>query len=277
MSFASNGKYIVSNDCSARIIIDGETHRMDKIRDFGYAYTYRRPSERHRANYYYEVDYKEKSGTGVRFKSERSKLYSLIVSNRYVIGFESNRGLPGSQCTLLGRGFDDGDYVEIGGVPCETTFTSSNALSFTVPLLDTCGKYTAKLISDNGDLGIGHFTVDPVALHVNLSKIELASGEKQVLIVATDIESSKEGIFVDVTTNIPDSIIMKDIFIPAGTKSASAVVQGGAPGSGTLYLSAAGFDELKIPVEIIPAMGSRNTPAQEDDEEFIEEEFLTLK
>ncbi|MDR1401636.1 MAG: hypothetical protein LBI81_01595 [Puniceicoccales bacterium] len=277
MSISPNGKHIVSDECSAWIIIDGEMHQMNKVKDLEYTHNYKRSAGRHKATYYYEVDYKEKSTLGGKFKSERSKLYNLTISNRYVIGFESNRGIPGSTCTLLGRGFEEGDNIEINGIPCETTFVSPNALSFAVPLLNNCGKYHAKLVSDNGDLGVGDFTVDPIALHANLSKIELSSGEKQILIITTDIEAPKTGILVDVTTNIWDSIIMKDIFIPAGARSAAAVIQGGTPGSGMLYLTANGFDELKIPLEIVPSRSVRSSQEQVNDEEFSDEEFLTLK
>ncbi|MDR0742568.1 MAG: IPT/TIG domain-containing protein [Puniceicoccales bacterium] len=258
MSINPDGTYSVPNSCSARIVIDGEIHKMDKNNDFEYSYDYARSSDQHKVNYYYEVDYRKKVNGNVRQKSKRSKLYSLTIINRYVVGFESNRGVPGSTITLLGRGFEKGDYVEIGDVPCETTFVSPNALSFVVPILDHNNKHHAKLVSDNGDIGLGIFHIDRVSFHTNLSSINLESGEKQVLVITINFDAPQEGIEIDTTTNIPDSVIMKDIFIPAGTRSTSVVIKGGIAGSGMLYLTAAGFEELKIPVEVISSNEGTN-------------------
>ncbi|MDR2602976.1 MAG: hypothetical protein LBC11_00230 [Puniceicoccales bacterium] len=258
MSINPNGTYLIPNSCSAHIVIDGEIHKMDKNSDFEYSYDYARSADQHRVNYYYEVDYKRKVNGNVREKSKRSKLYGLTIVNRYVVGFESNRGIPGSRVTLLGRGFERDDYVEIDGVPCETTFVSPNSLSFVVPILGRGNRHHAKLVSDNGDIGLGVFHIDRVSFHSNLSNINLESGEKQIFVITIDFDAPQEGIAIDVTTNIPDSIIMKDIFIPAGARSASVVIQGGFAGSGMLYLTAAGFEELKIPVEVISSNEETN-------------------
>ncbi|MDR1457612.1 MAG: IPT/TIG domain-containing protein [Puniceicoccales bacterium] len=258
MSINPNGTYFIPNSCSAHIVIDGEIHRMDKNSDFEYSYDYARSADQHKVNYYYEIDYKKKVSGNIREKSQRSKLYGLTIINRYVIGFESNRGVPGSRGTLLGRSFEKGDYVEIGGVPCETTFVSPNSLSFVVPILSHGNRHHAKLVSDNGDIGLGVFHIDRVSFHSNLSSISLESGEKQVLVVSINFDAPQEGIAIDVTTNIPDSIIMKDVFIPAGARSASVVIQGGIEGSGMLYLAAEGFEELKIPVEVISSNEGTN-------------------
>jgi hypothetical protein len=253
MSIDENGHEIIRDSCSARVAIDGEVHKMSMGEDLEYTYNYKRPSGRHRAKYYYEVDFKEKYSGGIRTRFERSNLYELSIVNRYVVGFESNRGIPGSAVTLLGRGFEDGDYIEIGGVACPTTFISQHSLSFVVPLMERCGKYHAKLVSDNGDIGLGDFHVDQVTFYANPPSIDLVSGEKQVFVVSIDFEAPENGILIDVTTNVPDSVIMKDILIPAGAKSASVIVQGGDVGSGMLYLTANGFEELKIPIEVVSA------------------------
>ncbi|MDR2628874.1 MAG: IPT/TIG domain-containing protein [Puniceicoccales bacterium] len=258
MSINPNGTHSIPNSYSARIIVDGEVHKMDKNSDFEYSYDYARSADQHKVNYYYEIDYKKKVNGNVRQESKRSKLYSLTIVNRYVVGFESNRGVPGSTVTLLGRGFEKGDYIEIDDVPCETTFISSNSLSFVVPILGNDSKHHAKLVSDNGDIGLGIFYIDRVSFHTNLSSISLESGEKQILVITINFDAPQEGIVVDATTNVPDSVIMKDIFIPAGARSTSVVIRGGIAGSGMLYLTAEGFEELKIPVEVISSNEGTN-------------------
>jgi hypothetical protein len=277
MSLDGKKRNIVRESCSARIAIDGEMRKMIKGDDLEYTYNYKRPPGRHKANYYYEIDFRERDDSGLKEKFERSRLYTVSIVNRYVVGFESNRGIPGSSVTLLGRGFEDGDYIEIGGVPCKTKFISQHSLSFTVPMMDRCGKYHAKLVSDNGDIGLGIFRVDQVTFRTNLSSIELASGEKQVLAVFIDFEAPEGGILIDVATNVPESVIMKDIFIHEGAKSANVIVQGGEPGSGMLYLTADGFEELKIPIEVISEVDYYDSPYENDDNEVSEEDFLTLE
>jgi hypothetical protein len=267
LNIEPKGPNIIFDSYSARIVIDGEIHTMKKRGALEYTYDYRRPGGKHRANYYYEVDYKARIGRSVRDKFERSKLYDLIITNRYVVGFESNRGVPGSAVVLLGRGFTPGDFVELEGTRCETTFISHNSLSFTVPTMKQSGRYHAKLVSDNGDIGLGDFFIDQMTLHTNLSNIDLVSGEKQILVITIDFDAPDSGVWIDVTTNIPESVVMKDIFIPAGARSASVVVQGGTAGSGMLYLTADGFEELKIPMEVVPSGGDRGNVGDDDGED----------
>ena len=139
MAVTPNGKELIAENCSARIVINGEVHGMNKGGPLEYTYNYKREPGKHKASYYYELDYAEKVHGRIRSKFERTKLYDLVIANRYAIGFESNRGIPGSQCTLIGRGFEKGDYVEIGGVSCNTTFNSQNSLAFVVPMLPNSG------------------------------------------------------------------------------------------------------------------------------------------
>ncbi|MDR1595439.1 MAG: IPT/TIG domain-containing protein [Puniceicoccales bacterium] len=276
MTVVPNGRDIAIDENSARIVIDGEVHNMNKSGTWEYTYDYKRPPKKHRASYYYEVDYVEKSRRNERSKLDRSCLYDLTIANRYVIGFESGRGIPGSLCTLIGRGFEDGDYIEIGNIKCQTTFISPNSLSFTVPMMETRGKYHARLVSDNGDIGLGVFTVDPMMLYASLPKIELSSGEKQALSVSIDFDAPEGGILIDVTTNVPESIVMDDILIPAGANSAVVMVQGATSGSAMLYLTANGFDELKIPVKVVPSSAYYDNLSFEDNDEPVNGEFLTL-
>ena len=132
------------------------------------------------------------------------------------------------------------------------------------------GTYHAKLLSDNGNIGLGNFTVDALSLRPSLRNLHLTRGEKKVFIVDIDTPAPQNGLLVDVTTNIPASVIMRDIFIPGGATSAAAIVQGGDVGSGVIYLAADGFDELQIPIEVV----GDETTVQTDREDF--EEIVTL-
>ena len=54
----------------------------------------------------------------------------------------------------------------------------------------------------------------------------------------------------DLTTDIPNSIIMPEVLIPEGARTVSATIEGDKVGSGHLYINAKGLPELVIPVTI---------------------------
>jgi hypothetical protein len=118
----------------------------------------------------------------------------LLITNKYIIEFDSKRGVLGSIIILLGRGFEEEDYAQNENIPCKTTFVSQNTLSFLVPVLNQCGKHHAKLVNDNGDIGFRFFQVDHVTLHTNSCSINLESGEKQVLTVTIHFEVLERGL-----------------------------------------------------------------------------------
>ena len=259
---------IVEESYNARIVIDGEIHPMRKIASRDFVYDYRRPRNSHKVKFYYEVDYINKKQGTRNVRTMTSKLYDLTIINRYVVGFENNRGLPGSVTCLLGRGFEPGDRVAIGDVECQTEFVSKNVLSFVIPWLEHPGVSHARLISDNGNIGLGDFTVDPLVMHTNCHEINISKGERKVIVVSIDVPAPKGGVLVDVMTSVPDCIAMKDILIPEGATSAMGVVQGVDTGSGMIYLNANGFNELKVPVEITPEHSSADTLDGEPSDDF---------
>ena len=58
------------------------------------------------------------------------------------------------------------------------------------------------------------------------------------------------GQLLDVTTDVPESVIMREVVVPAGQTSVTVNVQGGRPGSGNLYLKGFGDGTIKIPVTV---------------------------
>ena len=61
------------------------------------------------------------------------------------------------------------------------------------------------------------------------------------------------GLLLDVTTDIPSSVIMPEVLVPAGQVSVSVPVVGGRPGAGSLVLKGyAGSGDLTIPITVSP-------------------------
>jgi hypothetical protein len=59
------------------------------------------------------------------------------------------------------------------------------------------------------------------------------------------------GQLLDVTTDIPESVIMPEVLVPAGQSSLTVDVKGGKPGTGNLFLKGYGnTGEITIPVTV---------------------------
>lgn len=233
---------VASDSCRARIVIDGESHDMAKGSETLFNFDYQTNDLKHKIVYYFDVDYML---CGAK-KTYTSKIYELSVINRYAVGFECNRGRPYTRISLLGRGFVEGDTVEIGNVLCDTEFVSPNVLTFTVPLLEGGKNHGAILVSENGDIGLGNFFVDALGIDANPESVLLKTGDKQVLAISIEVDAPPSGLPLDITTDIPESIIMDSVTIRGGERSANAVITGGEPGTGSLFIGAPGFGESRV-------------------------------
>jgi hypothetical protein len=58
------------------------------------------------------------------------------------------------------------------------------------------------------------------------------------------------GTLLDITTDVPESVIMPEVIVPAGQASLEISVEGGKPGAGNLFLKGFGQGELTIPVNV---------------------------
>ena len=57
------------------------------------------------------------------------------------------------------------------------------------------------------------------------------------------------GLFIDVTTDVPDSVVMPVVMVPANQTSVTVPIQGGKPGSGSLFFrSSAGESSIAVTV-----------------------------
>jgi hypothetical protein len=63
-------------------------------------------------------------------------------------------------------------------------------------------------------------------------------------------EAPAGGLVLDITTDVPASVIMPEVLIPAGARSVNVVVEGGKPGSGTIYVRAPGFGEASVAITV---------------------------
>ena len=261
---------VIEKSFKAWIVIEGEKHEMTRNEDKEgriFEYDYKMPPNRSEAKYYYEARYQVKTGNiGEKDRELNSdSTYSFSLTNRYVITIESERGPVGAVIPVLGRGFSRFDKIVIGGFQAETLYDSPVALRFVVPPLPANEDYQVNLVTGSGEIPVKKFHVDSSQIRIQPSRIALDAGDKTILLFAIPRAAPEGGLLVDVTTDIPDSIIMPEVMIPAGSKTINVSLKGAALGKGSLFITAPGFDEVLLPVTI-----RASSETEEDDTELIE-------
>jgi hypothetical protein len=58
------------------------------------------------------------------------------------------------------------------------------------------------------------------------------------------------GTLLDVTTNIPESVIMPEVVIPQGQSSISVPVKGGRDGIGKLFIKGYSNADITVPITV---------------------------
>lgn len=237
------------------IVIDGEKHAMQASpmgKDY-FDYEYRLPKGRDSAIYYLEMHYRMRN-FGDRpspEKSLKSGTKHLQINQRYSISLDVDRAPLGTPIAVLGRGFRSSDQIFVGDQACDTRFISSNVLEFTLSGLQPDASYPVE-IRGNGDAQpAGWLRVDPGnPLSVLPNHLELKSGERKVLAFILEHPAPSDGLEVLVTTNIPESIIMPEVYIPGEARTVNIPIIGGEAGRGSLYIKGRGLPEIEVAIEV---------------------------
>jgi len=234
------------------IIIDGQAHRMtpSPMGPNIYEYDYPVTADRTELRYYYLVNFEVYFNNRRQQREAYTGLQSASLASRYILSLDANRGPVGARVSIVGRGFTSQDVVYVGGTPARTIFESPNSVGFFVPALPPARNYEVDLGGPSGTKRVGTFRVDSVGLTVSPSTLNLTRGQRQTLVFTLPHPAPAGGLLLDVTTNVPESVIMPEVMVPAGQTQAAVTVEGGAPGVGSLYLQGFGVGEIAIPVEV---------------------------
>lgn len=262
LSFSAyiNDGSLVPGSIRPYIVIDGETIPMKTVSDLDdkrvFEYDYQMPKGRNHAKYYFVVKYKSDMGkNGVIEKEITSPtVYELNAVSRYVANVQAERGIVGSEVMILGNGFDSLDKVRLGGTMADTRFVSRTTLAFIVPPLD-CGKnYDLEIVNNEGSsMWVSSFRVDPSEMEVSPSVFVADSGDVVNMIFKIGFNAPEGGYPIEVTTNVPSSIVMPEVVVPEGESSVAVPVEAAKDAAGMLFINAKGFKEKTVPVEISPA------------------------
>lgn len=250
---APKSSYVLKDSIKTRIVIDGQIHEMSTgtLGKDIYEYEFQLPAGRDELAYYYLVDYKIENKAGIVRRQEYTDITRTRVVGRYVLTMETNRGPVGAKISVVGRGFGNADVVKFDDQPVRTVNESPNALSFYVPAVETGRNYRVTLEGAAGSSPVGTFRVDPAVLDVSPARLSLTQGASQPLTFTVPTPASSGGQLLDVTTDIPESVVMPEVIVPEGQNSVTIDVTGGKPGTGNLFLKGYGSSgEITIPVTV---------------------------
>jgi hypothetical protein len=249
-SFRVTSSQVDPASVKPRIIIDGQAHAMthnataSDIWEFDYQF----PAGRTNASYYFICNFNTKGNTEGS-NEIYSEMQTLNISGRYVVVPEASRAPVGSRVSILGAGFTTSDLVYFGENPTRTVFESPSSLSFFVPSVSPNQSYRLTVRSSAGNLDAGTFRVDAISFTVSPGAIVLRSGEQQALTFTIPQPAPSGGMLIDVSTDIPESVIMPEVMVPANQTSVTIPVQGGKPGTGSLFFrSSAGESTVAVTV-----------------------------
>lgn len=213
-------------------------------------FDYQLPAGRDEAAYYYVVNY-QYDNNGTPIAQERyTDIYKLKIVKRYVLTLEANRGPVGARLSVLGRGFTPQDVISFDSTPAKTIFESPNSLGFIVPGIEANKNYKLTVANPSTSSVVGTFRVDPSTLTISPTSLNLHTGEKQPLTFTLPNAAPPSGLLLDVTTDVPESVIMPEVMVPAGATTVTVTVEGGKPGTGALYLKGYGSGETTIPIAV---------------------------
>ena len=237
----------------AKLVVDGQTFEMSNGslgRDI-FEYEYQLPAGRDELAYYYVIDYAIETKAGISRRQRYSEITRTRVVGRYVFTMETNRGPVGAKISVVGRGFGNTDVIKFDDQPVRTVNESANALSFFVPAVATGRNYRVTLVGTTGSSPVGTFRVDTAVLNVSPTSLSLTRDGVQTLTFSLPAPAPAGGQLLDITTDIPDSVIMPEVMVPAGESSVTIEIKGGAPGTGNLFLKGYGSTgEISVPVTV---------------------------
>lgn len=245
---------VPKSSIAPQIIVDGNSHAMkpSPIGEGLWEFDYQVPAGRDEVAYYYLVKYTIEGNNIQNSQEAYTDINRVKLVRRYVLSLEVNRGPVGARISVLGRGFTQQDTINFDGMPVRTVYESPNALSFFVPAVEPNRNYQVGLTSPAGNSPVGTFRVDPSTVSVFPMSLQLRTGERQMLSFTLPNPAPAGGTLLDVTTDVPESVIMPEVIVPQGQTQVSVNVEGGKPGSGNLFLKGYGSGEVTVPITVTP-------------------------
>jgi len=242
---------MMRSSITPHVVVDGQNFLMkhSSLGDDLYEFEYQLPAGRTDIAYYYLVNYEVEGSNGPVPGEAYTAVERAKIARRYVLSLEVNRGPVGASISVVGRGFTPQDVIYFDDTAARTVFASTSDLSFYVPALAPGKNYEVSVRGSAGNSPVGTFRIDGANVSVSPSSLTIAQGQRQNLTFSVGTAAPAGGLLLDVATDVPESVIMPEVMIPAGETSVTIAVEGGRPGSGNLVLKGYGSD-VTIPVTV---------------------------
>lgn len=243
---------LVAGSVSPQVVIDGKQFPMQpsalgaNIWDLEYQTT----AGRTEMAYYILVGYQVEYNGALSQREAYTGINRVNISGRYVLSLGANRGPVGARISVLGRGFSPQDVIYLDNIPARTSYESPSSISFFVPAVEPGRNYRVQVSGATGSDPVGTFRVDASNLTVFPSTLTLRSGESQTLTFTVPNPAPAGGLLLDVTTDVPESVIMPEVVLPSGSTTVTVTVQGGSAGQGSLFLKGFGGGEVAVPITV---------------------------
>src|ERR1022692_38998 len=246
---------VLADNITPHIVVGAESHDMKRsdVSTEIFEYDYRLPPYQNDIGYYYLVDYHTQGGFGNASHQSYTELSHAAIVSRQVLSIEVNRGPVGARIGVLGRGFTPRDLIGFDGTAVRTVFESPTSLGFFVPPFSPGRTYKVTLSSSAGNSVVGTFRIDSSDVTADPASLALAPGQRQVLTFTVTHPAPAGGLLLDVTTDVPESVIMPEVVVPEGQTTVAVTVEGGKPGAGSLFLKGYGSGEVSVPVTVSAA------------------------
>ncbi|MDR0351676.1 MAG: hypothetical protein LBH49_03480, partial [Puniceicoccales bacterium] len=246
------------------VVINGVKHEMNPVGSGNiYSYDFKVPADVTEIPYYYELSQESVDPkNGPMSKSvEKSKLFKLSINHKYILTMDCERGPVGARVCVLGSGFSSRDMIRVGGIPAKVKSVSKGAIEFIIPLMEAETSYDVILINGSNRIFVGKFFIDVSELSSDMESIAIDNGEKIMVSFFIDHDAPEDGLPLDITTDIPDSVIMPEVTIVEGSRFAEVEIEGSNNSdAGSLFIYATGFNELEIPITV----GDQSMPMEEN-------------
>lgn len=243
---------VVPDSIAPHVIVGAESHDMKKSDAIPgiYEFDYKLPTGQDSIGYYFLVNYSTEGNGSIAPREAFTEVARASVVSRYILSLEVNRGPVGARIGVLGRGFTPQDLIGFDGSPVRTVFESPTSLGFFVPALAPGKTYRVTLSSSAGNSVVGTFKIDSSDVTVDPAALSLSPGQKQNVTFTVSQPAPAGGLLLDVTTDVPESVIMPEVIVPEGQTSVSVTVEGGKAGTGSLFLKGYGSGEVSVPVTV---------------------------
>jgi len=243
---------IIPETLKLSLVIDGEKFPLKpyELTPSFYYYDYFLDSTRTDAKYFFEACYTTNNRGNRVERCDKTPLAKFKIKEHFCSCLGGERAPISAEVKVLGQGFTTGDLIQVGEYNAVTHFISENVLSFQVPNVEAGKFYPVYFISNGEKNFIGNLLIDQGLLSVDADSIELSTGDKEELTIHSSLNAGPGGLYVNVTTDIPNSVIMPEVVIPEGENSVSVEIEGGDAGEGHLYISAKGFNEVELPIVV---------------------------